>query len=109
MAKKILIALAPGMLEQVDKIAQYEHRSRSDLLREMARRYIFAFNEHTPLSSIRLQQELTFKPGQFGNPNRNADGTYAPLAQDEAPSLEALDEALTEVACGRPTVPLLTS
>jgi metal-responsive CopG/Arc/MetJ family transcriptional regulator len=40
MPKKILIALPPAMLEKVDAIAEYEGRTRSDLVRESLRRYI---------------------------------------------------------------------
>lgn len=43
MPKKVLIALPPAMLEQVDFIAQCEHRTRSDLMRESLRRYIENF------------------------------------------------------------------
>lgn len=43
MPKKVLIALPPAMLEQVDYIAKCEHRTRSDLIRESLRRYLEAF------------------------------------------------------------------
>lgn len=43
MPKKVLIALPPAMLEQVDFIAQCEHRTRSDLIREALRRYLDNF------------------------------------------------------------------
>lgn len=43
MPKKVLIALPPAMLEQVDFIAACEHRTRSDLIREALRRYLDAF------------------------------------------------------------------
>ncbi len=43
MPKKVLIALPPAMLEQVDFIAQVEHRTRSDMIRESLRRYIEQF------------------------------------------------------------------
>ena len=43
MPKKVLIALPPAMLEQVDFIAQHEHRTRSDLIREALRRYLDDF------------------------------------------------------------------
>ena len=43
MPKKVLIALPLGMLEQVDFIAEFEHRTRSDLIREALRRYITQF------------------------------------------------------------------
>ena len=43
MPKKVLIALPPAMLEQVDFIAKCEHRTRSDLIREALRRYLDNF------------------------------------------------------------------
>jgi metal-responsive CopG/Arc/MetJ family transcriptional regulator len=43
MPKKVLVALPPGLLEQIDFVAQVEHRTRSDLIREALRRYIETF------------------------------------------------------------------
>jgi metal-responsive CopG/Arc/MetJ family transcriptional regulator len=43
MPKKVLVALPPGLLEQIDFVAQVEHRTRSDLIREALRRYIDGF------------------------------------------------------------------
>lgn len=43
MPKKVLVALPPGLLEQVDFVAQVEHRTRSDLIRECLRRYLENF------------------------------------------------------------------
>ncbi|HEY9869590.1 MAG TPA: ribbon-helix-helix domain-containing protein [Candidatus Obscuribacterales bacterium] len=43
MPKKVLVALPPGLLEQIDFVAQVEHRTRSDLIREALRRYIENF------------------------------------------------------------------
>lgn len=43
MPKKVLIALPPAMLEQVDFVALNEHRTRSDLIREALRRYLDNF------------------------------------------------------------------
>lgn len=43
MSKKVLIALPPAMLEQADFVAQCEHRTRSDLIREALRRYLENF------------------------------------------------------------------
>jgi metal-responsive CopG/Arc/MetJ family transcriptional regulator len=43
MPKKVLIALPPAMLTQVDHIAGVEHRTRSDLIRESLRRYLENF------------------------------------------------------------------
>lgn len=46
--KKVLIALPPAMLEQVDFVAGQEHRTRSDLIRESLRRYLESFRQtHT--------------------------------------------------------------
>lgn len=56
MPKKVLIALPPAMLEQVDYIAQCEHRTRSDLIREALRRYLDNFRRtqgsHLSVSTI---------------------------------------------------------
>jgi metal-responsive CopG/Arc/MetJ family transcriptional regulator len=41
--KKVLIALPPAMLTQVDFVAVAEHRTRSDLIREALRRYLNDF------------------------------------------------------------------
>lgn len=43
MAPKVLIALSPRMLAEIDKIAVIECRTRSDLIREALRRYLTAF------------------------------------------------------------------
>lgn len=52
MPKKVLIALPPAMLEKVDFIAEVEHRTRSDLIRESLRRYIQEFDRTNKRSSI---------------------------------------------------------
>jgi len=46
MPKKVLVALPPGLLEQIDFVAQVEHRTRSDLIREALRRYIDGFKRN---------------------------------------------------------------
>jgi len=46
MPNKVLIALPPRMLEEVDYIAKAEHRNRSDLIREALRRYIAEFRKN---------------------------------------------------------------
>lgn len=53
MPKKVLVALPPGLLEQIDFVAQCEHRTRSDLIRESLRRY---------LETFRREQGGTWKP-----------------------------------------------
>lgn len=40
MARKVLIALTNAMVEDADRIADREHRSRSELVREAIRQYI---------------------------------------------------------------------
>lgn len=63
MPKKVLIALPPAMLEQVDYIAQCEHRTRSDLIREALRRYLDNFRRsqqsHMTVSTIETPQTVT--------------------------------------------------
>ena len=43
--KKVLLALSPEFLEQIDYVARCEHRTRSDLFREAIRRYLANFKE----------------------------------------------------------------
>lgn len=53
MPKKVLVALPPGLLEQIDFVAQVEHRTRSDLIREALRRYIEGFKRtQSPQMSV---------------------------------------------------------
>ncbi|MBK9144561.1 MAG: ribbon-helix-helix protein, CopG family [Cyanobacteria bacterium HKST-UBA02] len=53
MPKKVLVALPPGLLEQIDFVAQVEHRTRSDLIREALRRYIENFKRtQSPQMSV---------------------------------------------------------
>jgi metal-responsive CopG/Arc/MetJ family transcriptional regulator len=40
MATKVMVSFPSGFLAEVDRIAQEEHRSRSELLREAMRLYI---------------------------------------------------------------------
>lgn len=42
---KYLVAFPTGLAEEIDRIAKEEHRSRSDLIREMARRYVEEFKQ----------------------------------------------------------------
>ncbi len=64
MPKKVLVALPPGLLEQIDFVAQVEHRTRSDLIREALRRYIENFKRtqtpHMSVSTIGHQQVALF-------------------------------------------------
>ena len=55
MAKKVLVALPPGLLEQVDFVAQAEQRNRSDLIRESLRRYIQEFNRKQQMHMIKTE------------------------------------------------------
>jgi metal-responsive CopG/Arc/MetJ family transcriptional regulator len=51
------------MLEQVDFIAQCEHRTRSDLIREALRRYLDNFRRnqqsHMTVSTLEVPQSVT--------------------------------------------------
>jgi len=71
MPKKVLIALPPAMLEQVDFIAQCEHRTRSDLIREALRRYLDNFRRqqgnHLSVSTMELSD--TFVGAGSGTPS----------------------------------------
>lgn len=48
MPKKVLCAFPPGMLEQIDYVAQAEHRTRSDLIREALRSYMEQYRRAQP-------------------------------------------------------------
>ena len=52
MPRKVLVALPPGLLEMIDYVAQAEHRTRSDLIREAMRRYIDAFRRAQPDANL---------------------------------------------------------
>jgi metal-responsive CopG/Arc/MetJ family transcriptional regulator len=67
MPKKVLIALPPAMLEQVDFIAQCEHRTRSDLIREALRRYLDNFRRqqggaHLSVSTMEVSDSYSSIP-----------------------------------------------
>jgi metal-responsive CopG/Arc/MetJ family transcriptional regulator len=62
MPKKVLIALPPAMLEQVDWVAKQEHRTRSDLIREAIRRYINEYRIQNTLLAERMGQKPKEKP-----------------------------------------------
>lgn len=59
MPKKVLIALPPAMLEQVDFIAKCEHRTRSDLIRESLRRYLEKFRREQAVVTSGFQPQGT--------------------------------------------------
>lgn len=52
MQKKVLTVFPPRLLEQIDAVAQIEHRSRSDLIREATRRYIAPYANVLPKPRI---------------------------------------------------------
>ena len=61
MPKKVLIALPPSMLEQIDFIADCEHRTRSDLIRESLRRYLDNFKRNVQ-TAARSAQDVVLEP-----------------------------------------------
>ena len=66
MPKKVLIALPPAMLEQVDFIAQCENRTRSELIREALRRYLDNFRRqqgsHLSVSTMEVSDSYAGIP-----------------------------------------------
>lgn len=59
--KKVLVALPSAMLIEIDQVATAEHRTRSDLIREALRAYIYAFQvKQRGLTT--LNQELVLTP-----------------------------------------------
>lgn len=78
MPKKVLIALPPAMLEQVDYIAQCEHRTRSDLIREALRRYLDNFRRTQGATNVfSIDSTDRHAPGivQQLSPSNNAGPT----------------------------------
>ncbi len=69
MPKKVLIALPPAMLLEVDFIAQSEHRTRSDMIRESLRRYIDGYR----------RQHGAIPVPQSNDPTRLSDEDYNEL------------------------------
>lgn len=63
MANKVLVAVPPQLLEQIDYIAKVESRTRSDLIREALRRYISEFRKNTAPANTRYAfvEETTIK------------------------------------------------
>lgn len=43
MPKKVLVAMPPALLEEIDSIAEYEFRTRTNLIQEALRIYIDNF------------------------------------------------------------------
>jgi len=77
MPKKVLIALPPAMLEQVDFIAQCEHRTRSDLIREALRRYLDNFRRqqggaHLSVSTMEVSENSYSTIGAATTPSSSS-------------------------------------
>ena len=49
---RVLISLKDGFLERVDKVAELEQRSRSELFREALRRYITQYEHDNPTRPV---------------------------------------------------------
>lgn len=90
MAKKVLLAMPPAMLEQVDFVAEVEHRTRSDLMREAIRRYLDNFRRSERLNS------------QAPTPPQITQAPPAPVQVNE-PKEEDQPEPIKEVSS--PVVP----
>lgn len=57
--RKVLIAIPIAMLDQVDFIASCEHRTRTDLVREALRRYLYAFKVRHSQPQIAAKPAVT--------------------------------------------------
>jgi metal-responsive CopG/Arc/MetJ family transcriptional regulator len=60
MPKKVLVAIPEGLLQEVDFVAQREHRTRSDLIREALRRYVSAFKRTITVPVDDLSSTIDF-------------------------------------------------
>ena len=94
MPKKVLVALLPGLLEDVDHIASIEHRTRSELIREALRRYITTFrNQH---GSQRLQILEMGKPQEPAiTPSTEPRKIKAYITRESEPASNDYDPALS--------------
>lgn len=74
MPNKVLIALPPAMLEQIDFIAGVEHRTRSDLIREALRRYMDHFKRTAyPMLQV-VQPQTNFAPVEHNTSTGETNG-----------------------------------
>ena len=64
---KVLVNFQDEFLEEVDKIAQLEHRTRSSLIREALRRYLSSYNK---TDSTNSQQNENFNNTKSLVPNK---------------------------------------
>lgn len=81
MPKKVLVALAPGLLEEIDHVASAEHRTRSDLIREALRRYLENFRRRNSYRDYSTEQQPSpqsaNRPELTGPGGRTAADTFA--------------------------------
>lgn len=123
MPKKVLIALPPGLLEQVDFIAQTEHRNRSELIREALRRYLDNFKrtqgvQLQPMNMERPQMTSTPAPAprsapvpqvqqpqqqQVVNPNHAPSYNQQPVSAPVPPAPQPQQAPATTPSQNQPT------
>lgn len=59
MSKKIIISIPDELLEDIDATAKEEHRSRSELIRESARRYLAERSaKRRPIDDPKIREAL---------------------------------------------------
>ena len=56
---RVLISMKDEFLERIDEVAEYEHRSRSELIREALRTYITKRNSNSAAQQAVVQQQPT--------------------------------------------------
>ena len=58
---RILVSLPDEMLSNIDKLAEYEKRTRSELIRQMYREYTNKIiNKNSELNAKKLEDLLTY-------------------------------------------------
>ena len=55
---KVLVNFQDEFLQEVDKVAELEHRTRSSLIREAVRRYLSQFNNDTKNQTTNVESPL---------------------------------------------------
>lgn len=96
MPKKVLIALPPNLLERIDRQAEKEERTRSELMREACRRYLEAEISIEEYRTRRSATEITAETLTDSDPTipyiaiaKNDEGAvnkYLQLASHSVPS-----------------------
>ncbi len=70
---KVLVNFQDEFLQEIDKVAELEHRTRSSLIREALRRYLSQYKgESTPSENENQNQPTTLIPNKVVYPTAKA-------------------------------------